>query len=264
MSYYSVPLKSLIQLTLISAGVASALAFNIPEPGSADELPTGMVRIPGGEFRMGKTGNGDHSPAHKISIDAFHLDMYEVTNGEYFDFCQQTSRKLPEYWGLDAYHCGPDFPDHPVVGVSWQDAGAFAEWAGKRLPTEAEWEYAARGGFAGKNYPKGDDLDTTLANFSWKGITRGTLHVGSYASNGYGLYDMAGNVVEWVADYYQQDYYKKSPQKNPTGPKQGKFRVIRGGGWHSGPSCTQVYFRNALPDNWLDINVGFRCAKDLP
>ncbi|MFC1482011.1 formylglycine-generating enzyme family protein [Candidatus Neomarinimicrobiota bacterium] len=263
MLYYHIPFKTLIQLILFSASVTFALARTSPDPSSADEPPAGMTGIPGGEFQMGKTGAGDHSPAHKVIIEGFYLDIFEVTNGEYLEFYQQTNRKLPEFWGIESYHCGDDFPDHPVVGVSWNDAVAYAEWAGKRLPTEAEWEYAARGSLSGKNYHGGNDIDTTLANFSWKGITRGTLPVGSYAPNGYGLYDMVGNVVEWVADYYQQDYYKKSPRKLPTGPKNGKFRVIRGGGWHSGPSCCQVHFRNALPGNWLDINVGFRCAKDL-
>ncbi|UCD39197.1 MAG: formylglycine-generating enzyme family protein [Fidelibacterota bacterium] len=255
--------KSLLRRTLMLTCAAFAFAGTTPVPNAADEPPAGMELIPAGEFRMGKTGTGDHSPAHKVTIDSFYMDTFEVTNAQYLEFCEQTDRKLPEFWGRDAYHCGPDFPDHPVVGVSWYDATAYAEWAGKRLPTEAEWEYAARGGLSGKNYPEGNEIDTTRANFSWQGITRGTLHIGSFTANGYGLYDMSGNVVEWVADYYSSDYYNKSVRKNPTGPKKGKFRVIRGGGWHSGPSCSRVYFRNALPANWLDFAVGFRCAKDL-
>ena len=123
---------------------------------------------------------------------------------------------------------------------------------------EAEWEYAALGGIEGKDFPNGDGLDSTLANFS----SSGTVPVGSYPTNGYGLCDMAGNVVEWVSDYYDGDYYENSPKKNPKGPDKGKFCVIRGGGWHSGKYCNRVVHRNALIKSWVDFNVGFRCARD--
>ncbi|MFB0516876.1 MAG: formylglycine-generating enzyme family protein [Candidatus Neomarinimicrobiota bacterium] len=233
------------------------------QPQESNQKPPDMILVPGGKFMMGAAGNGDHSPVHQVSIDSFYMDKCEVTNAQYLAFCEATNRKLPEFWGMEAFHSGPEFPDHPVVGISWSDAAAYAKWAGKRLPTEAEWEYAARGGLVGKDYPGGDKLDSTLANFTMQGVTSGTAPVGSYPANGYGLHDMAGNVVEWVADNYDKDYYKMSPKKNPAGPEKGKFRVIRGGGWHSGPSCCRVYFRNCLPGNWLDFNVGFRCAKDL-
>jgi len=221
-----------------------------------------MMLIPGGEFTMGKDGESDHSPAHIVYVDSFYLDKYEVTNVQFFKFCKSTDRALPEFWRIEEFHCGPDYPHHPVVGISWNDARDYAEWIGKRLPTEAEWEYAARGTLVGKNYPNGDEIDTTTANFTFAGNTRGTVPIGSFPPNGNGLYDMAGNVVEWVQDYYDKDYYKASPKENPTGPSRGKFRVIRGGGWHSGPSCNTVYFRNALRFSWIDFNVGFRCAKD--
>ncbi|UCE17068.1 MAG: formylglycine-generating enzyme family protein [Gemmatimonadota bacterium] len=233
------------------------------EPGIVSKPDFDLVLIPGGEFLMGKDGESEHSPAHSVYIDSFYIDAYEVTNSQYLAFCEETGHRLPEFWGMDAFHCGPGFAKHPVVGVSWSDAEAYAEWAGKRLPTEAEWEYAARGGLVGKNYPVGDDLDSTLANFTMKGKTKGSAPVGSYPPNGYGLYDMVGNVVEWVSDYYAGDYYSASPYENPTGPEKGKFRVIRGGGWHSGPYCNSVFFRNALPGGWVDINVGFRCAKGI-
>jgi formylglycine-generating enzyme required for sulfatase activity len=227
-----------------------------------ESSPAGMVLIPGGTYEMGHGRGKDHSPVHRIRIDAFYLDIFEVTNMEYHEFCVETGRKLPIFWGMNKFHCGPDYPDYPVVGVSWSDAEAFAAWKGKRLLTEAEWEYAARGGLSGKNYPTGHKIDSTAANYSDKGIVRGTMHIGSYAPNGYGLYDMCGNVAEWVADWYAGNYYRTSPTQNPQGPDKGKFRVIRGGGWHSGPGCSQVHFRNALPQYWLDFNVGFRCAKD--
>jgi formylglycine-generating enzyme required for sulfatase activity len=149
----------------------------------------------------------------------------------------------------------------PVILITWADAQAYAEWRGSRLPTEAEWEYAARGGLIEKKFPSGDYLDSTMANYY---PTRGhTLPVGSFAPNGYGLYDMAGNVVEWVSDFYSKDYYLESPSENPAGPLYGKQRVIRGGGWRSGKSCNSVHFRQCLRPYWVDFNVGFRCAKDL-
>lgn len=222
-----------------------------------------MVRIPGGEFIMGKDGENDHSPAHRIYINAFLMDKYEVINAQYFRFCEATGRSLPQFWGMDEFNSGPDYPNHPVVGVSWNDARDYAEWVGKRLSTEAEWEYAARGALVGMKYPNENEIDSTVANIAIGGKVKGTDPVGNYSPNGFGLYDMAGNVVEWVSDYYDMDYYKTSPPKNPKGPQQGKFRVIRGGGWHSGPGCSTVYFRNALRFNWVDFNVGFRCARDL-
>jgi formylglycine-generating enzyme required for sulfatase activity len=218
----------------------------------------GMVLVPGGEFVMGVEGEGDNSPEHRVYIDSFYLDACEVTNARYFEFCTATGRRLPEFWGMDVFHCGPAYPDHPVIGVSWRDALAYAEWAGKRLPTEAEWEYAARGGLTGRNFPTGDDLDSTMANFS----SKGTVPVGSFPPNGFGLHDMAGNVVEWIHDYYDESYYAESPYKNPKGPDEGKFCVIRGGGWHSGKYCNRVAHRNALIRGWVDFALGFRCAMD--
>jgi len=221
-----------------------------------------MVLIPAGEFLMGSGAKGDYSPAHKVYVDAFYIDQYEVSNAQYSRFCAETGHRLPFFWGMADFRCGPDYPNHPVVGVSWRDAVAFAEWCGKRLPTEAEWEYAARGGLVGKAYPNGDELQPADGNYRVSDLG-GPVAVGSYAPNGYGLYDMQGNVVEWVWDYYDPGYYAVSPSQNPRGPETGRLRVIRGGGWHSGTYCNRVYYRCALPHQWLDIAVGFRCAKDL-
>jgi len=228
-----------------------------------DVVKNESVLIPGGEYLMGSGDLTGDNPAHIVYVKSFYMDKYEVTNAQYFRFCQETGRSLPEFWGQVQYHCFEKFPNHPVVGVSWDDAAAYAEWEGKRLPTEAEWEYAARGGLKNMDYPWGNSLTPSHANYHRPG-TEGTRPVGSYPPNGYGLHDMVGNVVEWVHDIYDQDYYRKSYNKNPQGPEKGRFRVIRGGGWHSGPSCNTVFYRNALPSNWVDFNVGFRCVKDAP
>lgn len=220
-----------------------------------------MVLIPDSEFLMG-SGRGKDSPVHKVYVDSFYIDKYEVTSAQYLAFCETTGHRLPMFWGMDGFRCGLDYPNHPVVTVNWVDAKVYAKWCGKRLPTEAEWEYAARGGLVGMNYPSGNTLAPSDGNYS-KSDKRGSVAVGSYSPNGFGLCDMQGNVVEWVADWYDPTYYSSSPTENPAGPDAGKFKVIRGGGWHSGPSCNAVHFRNALPPGWLDFNVGFRCAKDV-
>jgi formylglycine-generating enzyme required for sulfatase activity len=173
----------------------------------------------------------------------------------------KTGAKLPDLWGMRVYRCGLDFPNHPVVGISHYAAKEYAQWRGMRLPTEAEWEYAARGGLAGMKYPLGEKQERKDANFARRYIS--TSPVGSFKPNGYGLYDMSGNVLEWVADWYDKDYYKISRYKNPKGPELGLFKSIRGGGWFSGPMCSRVYDRNGLKSSWVDFNVGFRCARDL-
>jgi iron(II)-dependent oxidoreductase len=220
-----------------------------------------MVLIPNGEFNMGKnsTNSTDWQPEHKVYIDAFYMDKYEVTNRQYYEFCTKTNHQLPEFWGLAQFKSGLDYPDYPVVGISSFDAEQYARWAGKRLPTEAEWEYAARGGLAGKNFPWGDQVDSAKVNYGKK--FKGILKVGSFKPNGFGLFDITGNVWEWTSDFYDGGYYKISPVENPKGPQTSRFKVIRGGSWHSGAMCVQTYYRNGLPASWVDFAVGFRCVK---
>ena len=224
-----------------------------------------LILIPGGEFTMGREPSDGQkyidNYAHKVFIDSFYIDKYEVTNAQYFAFCKATNHPLPEFWEMGLFNSGPEFPYHPVTGITWTSAKAYAEWKGMRLPTEAEWEYAARGGLVNKKFPAGDDLDSSMANYY--GTYGQTLKAGSFPPNGYGLYDMAGNVVEWVYDFYGKDYYLESVHKNPSGPVYGKRRVIRGGGWRSGKGCSTVFFRQSLRPNWVDYNVGFRCARDF-
>ena len=237
------------------------LAFLICNSVFSQVTDPGMVLIPAGEFTMGKNSPGttDWQPEHKVSVDAFYMDKFEVTNKQYFDYCSQTGNPLPEFWGSAQFKCSLEYPDHPVVGVSFMEALKYAQWAGKRLPTEAEWEYAARGGLPYSNYPWGNQIDSTLVNYGKK--YRTTLKAGSFKPNGFGLYDMGGNVWEWTMDNYSDDYYANSPGQNPKGPDSGRFKVIRGGSWHSGGMCIQTFYRNGLSPSWIDFAVGFRCVK---
>ncbi len=269
-----------VRTVFVAIFVLVLFVFNFSSPASGEEqgtekypsnpfLEPQSVFIQGGKFVMGRelppAKEGEkkpyvNDPAHNVELDSFYIDRYEVTNYQYFLFCQATGRALPVFWGMNEFHCGLDFPNHPVVGVSYSDAQAYAQWRGMRLPTEAEWEYAARGGSSDQTYPNGNQIDDKQANYGKH--QRSTSAVGNFPANAFGLYDMAGNVVEWVSDYYQTDYYLESPAKNPQGPETGKFRVIRGGGWFSGPGCVTVSHRNALPASWVDFAVGFRCARD--
>jgi len=252
-----------LALVFSVAGLKVALATIHPElrRTTIGDSPN-MTLIPGGSFVMGSDSSGDHNPAHTVFIDTFYLDQHEVTNAEYLEFCEATGHPFPEFWGIEIRRSGHAFPNHPVSGVSWYDAGAYAAWRGKRLPSEAEWEYAARGGVEGRNYPHGDSLSPSDANYHASGLEH-PIDVGSYPPNGFGIYDMAGNVFEWVADWYSTDYYGGAPDSNPQGPITGKFKVIRGGGWHSGSFCNRTYYRNGLPPQWVDFAVGFRCARSL-
>jgi sulfatase modifying factor 1 len=252
---------SVVIILVIGLGMHSLDACSSDSKGTglAAEV-TEMVLIPAGEFQMGADRPADNSPVHPVFVDSFYIDKYEVTNAQYQIFCEANKKNLPWFWGIDRYRCGPNYLDHPVLGVPWGDAKAYAEWCGKRLPTEAEWEYAARGGLDSLMHPWGNDLDTTQANY-W--FSEGTKPVGSYSPNNYGLFEMVGNIAEWVADYFDEDYYQVSPRDNPTGPEKGKFHAIRGGGWHSGPGCVRVYGRQALAPYWIDFNTGFRCARDV-
>ena len=253
------PIPVIISLILATCLMSGCRQIDSGQAFPADVPQNDFVAIPGGEFEMGGT-SADNTPVHTVRIAAFEIQQHEVTNAEYAVFCDSTGRRLPDFWGVDLFRCGPAHPDHPVSGVSWYDARDYAAWIGARLPTEAEWEYAARGGLAGAKYVwEGDETSPERANF-WK--SDGPVAVRSYEPNGYGLYDMTGNVNEWVADWYDDEYYAASPRENPAGPEEGKFRVLRGGGWHTGPGCIAVSRRSALIPGFVDFNAGFRCARD--
>jgi len=229
-----------------------------------------MVFIPAGEFQMGNSrGFPKEKPVHTVYLDAYYIDSHEVTNAQYQKFMAATGHPAPEYWmqtppGMKDFPIGKDNPDHPVVGVSWDDAMAYARWAGKTLPTEAQWEKAARGGLAGMKYPQGNTLKNDDANAS--GASKGdqwkyTAPVGKFAPNRFGLYDMAGNVWEWCLDAYAPEYYRHSPARNPANLsfKKTNKRTIRGGGWRQ----SIFYQNNSYRDgaNHSSPDIGFRCAE---
>jgi len=221
-----------------------------------------MVSIPAGEFTMGsQDGDPDERPVHKVHVDAFSMDVYEVTVGQYAAFLQAKAIDQPSDWKTMNQ---PAHQKRPVANVDWADAAAYCKWVGKRLPTEAEWEKAARG-TDGRLYPWGNDPPTPLhANFGktdWN--NHGVLApIGTFeeGKSPYGIYDMAGNVWEWVSDWYDYNYYKTSPLQNPTGPSSGGTKVIRGGAWNSSPRAMRSANRSLISptDQGLD---GFRCAK---
>ena len=273
-----------------------------------DDMP--MVFVPDGTFQMG-SGPGDidavlatcpgesgecqreafldETPQHRVELDSFWIDQTEVTNRQYSVFLnEQEEVNLPEdtvaWLDINSEHSGiewrdgafqpiPGFDDRPIVEVSWHGANAYCRWAGGMLPTEAQWEYAARGP-NGSIFPWGDAFDVQLANFcdvrcsfSWNasefddGFSE-TAVVGSYSdgSSLFGVLDMAGNVYEWVADWYQPDYYAESPTVNPQGPMTGNTRVARGGAWHSSLQFLRNAFRNNKNPGFYDEFTGFRCA----
>jgi len=227
-----------------------------------------MMIIPAGEFLMGSPENiiSSELPQHVVFLEAFYIDKYEITNAQYKQFMDATGHKAPSYWDDPKYNA----PTQPVVGVSWDDARAYAEWAGAGLPTEAEWEKAARGGLVEKKYPWGDSISHDDANYSGTGGKdkwEYTSPVGSFDPNGYGLYDMAGNVWEWCADWYDSNYYVNSPKSNPKGPDSGSDKVLRGGSWYDGDDglSLRVAYRfssgTAYFGTSYDNFVGFRCAQ---
>lgn len=248
-------LSLLLGCFTLLAGCAS-IPPSIPPAPDHDAIPEDMIYLPGGTFLMGSSqGKDNEQPPHEVSLDPFYIDTREVTLTEYEKFLSATGRKKPSFW-----HPELDRPDDPVVGVSWFDAAAYAAWMGKRLPTEAEWEYAARGGAAGKNYPWGDMPDRRRANF----LSTGIAPVKSFEPNGYGLFDMIGNVWEWCSDWYSETYYQSSPKKNPKGPVIGIQKVLRGGTWYSTEEQARITNRYyALPDV-RSFHTGFRCVKSAP
>ena len=227
------------------------------ETGAPEAQP--MVRIPAGPFTMGSDEYGrDEEPAHQVFLDAYLVDQFEVTNRAYELFVQKTWHR-PAAFSADRALNGDS---QPVVGVNWFDAGKYCRWAGKRLCTEAEWEKAARG-TDGRVFPWGD-APPTAGRLNFNGLVGHTVSVGSYpdGQSPHGLYDMSGNVWEWVSDWFRVDYYKTSPVRNPHGPDSGGIRVYRGGGWTNGIAAVRANERGRLVPQAMGPDIGFRCCRD--
>lgn len=248
-------------ITLLSAFVPLALAS------AADSLPAGwktqinptdgaeMVFIPAGEFQMGcDSCSADERPAHSVKVDGFWIYRKEVTCEQFGKFVAATKYRS----GRKAdYYLQPERSKLPAFGTSWLDAEAYCRWAGMRLPTEAEWEKAARGpeGFL---FSYGNAFDPQQANAFSQGLMEG----GGYGPNGYGLFDMSGNVWEWCSDWYDPAYYQHASNDNPTGPQRGTERVLRGGSWSNLPECSRATFRYRYFANMRSPVYGFRCARN--
>ena len=225
-----------------------------------DKAEMELCLVGAGEFLMGSTDDDEDAyvsekPQHRVCLDSYYLGRYPVTVSQFRAFVEASGYRP---WSSDGLG-RPE--DHPVVWVSWDEAVAYCKWAGLRLPTEAEWEYAARGPDAWA-YPWGDEWDARQCN-TWEGRRRGTTPVGKYSPGGdspYGCADMAGNVWEWCADWYGEDYYACSPSRNPQGPGPGDGRVLRGGSCHNYRNWARCAYRYWYgPDNHY-VHFGFRCC----
>jgi len=230
----------------------------------SDCSPEDMVYVPAGKFWRGsEDGSGDEKPMTEIYLDAFYIDTFEVTVSQYKECVDagDCGSPYPENRYCNSLN-EPGYEDHPINCVSWYNAEEYCEFVGKRLPTEAQWEKAARG-TDGRKYPWGYETpDCTYVNFDNKNCVGETTPVGNYPKgvSPYGAYDMAGNVWEWCADWYDSNYYSKAPSSNPAGPSSGLYRVLRSGGWTSGASFMRTSFRDGnFPTITYSI-VGFRCA----
>jgi iron(II)-dependent oxidoreductase len=241
-----------------------------------------MVLVPAGEFLMGSDKKTDRlayrgeMPQRRVYLDAYQIGKYEVTALEYLKFVLATNRNPQLDWRYDGGNFQEAMAHHPIMHVSWYDADAYCTWAGKRLPSEAEWEKAARG-TDGRLYPWGrEQAGPTRANFGRTGLSGPVrdrperlllyppiISVDKYdmAVSPYGLHQTIGNVAEWVNDWYDKDYYAAAPDRNPTGPESGTQKAFRGGGWMDSTTTMRVAMRNGTDPNTRINWMGFRCAK---
>ena len=305
--------NGILAVGLLLTQAAIGLSQNV-EPGkSAPSAVPDMGYVPAGDFWMGRVRlwlideigwqmreRADDRPLHLVHVDAFYIDTHEVTNAQYAEFVKATGAAPPYQWRGTTPPA--DRATIPIYNVSWSEAAAYCEWKGKRLPTEAEWEKAARGGLDRQDFPWGMEYETEVpaarntsvnakpsttasadgttvsaapvparsaepemrAN-AWSNSAIGPTTVGKFQPNGYGLYDMSGNVWEWTSDWYDLYAYSVSERRNPKGPKTGLYKVIRGGSWLESESrLLAVYQRNFANPDLRAPTVGFRCAKSSP
>jgi len=226
-----------------------------------------MLLVPAGKFTMGSNNDFiNEKPAHFVNLSAYYIDKFEVTNGSY-NFCVQEGKCKPptkrSSTTQQSYFGNPSYDNYPVIYVTWEMAHTYCEWRDARLPSEAEWEKAARG-IDGRIYPWGDTIKDSNANYN--GLVGDPINVGKYDSgvSPYGLFDMAGNVQEWVSDWYQENYYSTISDGilNPQGPLLGQERVLRSGSWDAGKNFIRTSYRFKSSPSVSFYNIGFRCAKD--
>ncbi|MFO0775410.1 MAG: formylglycine-generating enzyme family protein [Nitrospiraceae bacterium] len=265
----SAMILGIAMLSVVSTQTAQA----VTEVKAKDGAP--MILIPAGSFPMGvpigdRDGGRDEYPRHHVTLDDYYLDKYEVTNAQYIAFVQATNHRVPQHPKDDTRNLWQkglmpeSIKDQPVINVDWYDAEAYCKWAGKRLPTEAEWEKAARGG-DDRRFPWGN-VEPTAKHLNylqrWHG-EKTLMPVGSYEAgkSPFGVYDMAGNVWEWVNDWYDPTYYEKSPEKNPPGPETGAEKVLRSSGWAVEAPLVRVFTRVSSNPQIRNETTGFRCAS---
>ena len=262
--------RAILLVAATAAGVAGPQGSELA--GQDGVAPQGMVLVPAGQFTMGRTFESaddetgmrplilrDDRPAHPVNLSAYWMDATEVTHTAYADFVAAAAHRAPYHWPRG--QLPRQLADYPVYNVDWEDASAYCRWRGKRLPTEAEWERAARGGTEGRRYPWGDEKpDSERARFSTQ---EGPGPVAQYPANAFGLHDMAGGQGEWCQDWFDRAYYADSPVDDPRGPSDGLYKIVRGGAWSDGPARLTVFFRNWLPPAQRTPNIGFRCVRGL-
>ena len=225
-----------------------------------------IVRIPEGSFLMGSEGEQENErPCHRVWLASFGIARFPVTNREYKQFLEETQRVLPPFWRDPMF----SNENQPVVGVSWDDAATYCRWLSEkterlfRLPTEAEWERAARGEKEGALFPWGNEPPSERHFVGCDPKTGGPAKVGVNEPNDFGLFDMSENVHEWCADYYDYNYYRYSPERNPLGPSSGQRRASRGGSWRHRIKFSRCAARSSLPPSFKYADYGFRIAMNL-
>jgi len=224
------------------------------------------VLISAGDFLMGcEQGRDEERPTHRVWVDAFEMAICQVRNRDFAAFLEATGHPAPPHWGQPGF----DDPDFPVVSVNWFEAQKYCQWLASvtgrpyRLPSEAEWERAARGGVEGSLYPWGNELPQARSEYRrrWAGEVGGPLPVGRGEPNPYGIYDLCENVHEWCADWFKPDYYAQSPERNPRGPAAGERRASRGGSWRHHVKVSRVAARSSIPPVFQYADYGFRVVR---